>query len=459
MEEALDVFYDESLYAVAEFEPERPLGGRPAMFPNYMIEAYGQLTHVFTTATQVEAELADPANWRRIRRVVRKMNPDDPSKWLGPQPMRRYHYDYGRNRRASTPEWLAQCREEQRTEGAALAREMGLMNPKKPGSFRSPSRDTLVYGDGKVHTPLYRGKPGAERVDKATGEIRPVRADVDASMHTEGGGHPVYGVKFNTLMTRGAAGRVILNVDHVSNKPGEGGEAGVMLRMLGETIPLLPGARAFAYDGAWKGVHIQALMTEYGVESVCSVTAAAAERRVDGQTVARVPKRAEVEVISVVTKSGKSVPVKILAEDGAAGIELPSADGTPVFVKLKQGRVHRTGKPGRFRWYGEYKMPPEFGGQTVHIRLHGADGDKGGAKRRPEILRAIPPGDPRFDRLYSRRADVESLHRNIENRMYWNRAHSLGASRQLFDQICHARLVNAVTKGRARGRERLAVAA
>lgn len=459
MEEALDIFYDERLYAIPEFEPERPHGGRPAMFPNYMIEAYGQLTHVFTTATQVEAELADPVNWRRIRRVVRKMNPDDPSKWLGPQPMRRHHYDYGRNRRASTPEWLELCRQELISDGAALALELGLMDRTKRNSFRSPSLDTLLYGDGKVHTPLYRGRPGAETLDKATGEIRRVRADADASMHTEGGGHPVYGVKFNTLMTRGDAGRVILNVDHVSNRPGEGGEAGVMLRMLGETVPLLPAARAFAYDGAWKGVHIQALMTEYGVESVCSVTAAAAEKHVDGQVVARVPKRAEVEVISVAGRSGKPVLVKILAEDGAAGIEVPSADGTPVFVKLKQGRVHRNGTWGHFQWYGEYELPPELNCQTIHIRLHGDDEDKGGAKRRPEILRAIAPGSPVFDRLYSRRSDVESLHRNIENRTYWNRAHSLGASRQLFDQICHARLVNAITKGRARARERLAVAA
>src|SRR4051812_5866813 len=60
---------------------------------------------------------------------------------------------------------------------------------------------------------------------------------------------------------------------------------------------------------------------------------------------------------------------------------------------------------------------------------------------RTENVRAIPPGDPDFYRLYARRNDSESLNRLMEDSLFIGRAHSLGRSRQLVDLLGWALLV------------------
>ena len=100
--------------------------------------------------------------------------------------------------------------------------------------------------------------------------------------------------------------------------------------------------------------------------------------------------------------------------------------------------------------YQNFRLIPEPGGGTERIRLFGIDADPGGPDRRAEILRSIPPGTPDFERLYGRRADIESINRGIEDRLYWNRAHSVGYQRRLLDLLCYARLTNAITKGKLR---------
>lgn len=53
-----------------------------------------------------------------------------------------------------------------------------------------------MYADGKVLTPLNKAKPGDIRVDKETGEIKPLRHEKDAGLHFEGTGETAWGTKF-----------------------------------------------------------------------------------------------------------------------------------------------------------------------------------------------------------------------------------------------------------------------
>jgi hypothetical protein len=48
-----------------------------------------------------------------------------------------------------------------------------LIDPKGPGSFTHLSG--MLHADGKVITPLFKGRLGQRRTDKATGEIKQVR--------------------------------------------------------------------------------------------------------------------------------------------------------------------------------------------------------------------------------------------------------------------------------------------
>jgi hypothetical protein len=70
-------------------------------------------------------------------------------------------------------------------------------------------------------------------------------------------------------------------------------------------------------------------------------------------------------------------------------------------------------------------------------------------------LRAIPPGDPDFERLYARRKDAESINRHVEDTLYLGRAHSLGRLRQTADLLGFALMVNSLTLARHRSARRL----
>ncbi len=62
--------------------------------------------------------------------------------------------------------------------------------------------------------------------------------------------------------------------------------------------------------------------------------------------------------------------------------------------------------------------------------MHNSAEEEARRLNRAENLRAIPPKDPDFDRLYARRGDAESLNRNLEDSLYLKKAHSLGHLRQ-----------------------------
>ena len=59
------------------------------------------------SARQVEAELSHPLMWGFMRRLVKDLFPEDDSRHLPRQPMRRHHYLYGRNRYLQDPQVLS----------------------------------------------------------------------------------------------------------------------------------------------------------------------------------------------------------------------------------------------------------------------------------------------------------------------------------------------------------------
>jgi len=93
------------------------------------------------------------------------------------------------------------------------------------------------------------------------------------------------------------------------------------------------------------------------------------------------------------------------------------------------------------------------------IPLITSEEDRARGLNRAENLRAIPPGDPDFDRLFALRADAESINRHVEDTLYLNRAHSVGHLGQLLDMLAFGLMVNARTWDRStRERQRLKAA-
>jgi hypothetical protein len=69
---------------------------------------------------------------------------------------------------------------------------------------------------------------------------------------------------------------------------------------------------------------------------------------------------------------------------------------------------------------------------------------------RTENFRAIPESDPDFDGLYGRRSEAESIHRDLDDRMFFRRARSIGIRRQRADMLLYMLFVNSVAIGRHR---------
>ncbi len=442
--------------AAAVPEPSRQAGGRRRQYPMVLVLLYEALISVYGSARQVEAELAHPMVWGLIRRTLLRHGVEVPA-----QSMRRHHYLYVRSRYLTRPDVLARLGALHRELGARTAREMGLLDPAGPGSWTHPHLSRVLHADGKVIAPLYRAKPGDRRLDPCTGEIVERRAEPDAGLHFEGTGETAWGTKFVLVACRTEErhGRVILDVEWV---PKPGGEASVALDCFTRVAEHTPGAQAVIYDTALRGTHHQRLLRDLGLLPINRVAAAQSggPRTAKRGARRRVPKTTYVETKTVGLADGSERTVDLHAQDGAIGLGQLTDKGELHFVPLTRIRTHRNqDKNGRYRWYSDYQLPDSYGGGMVTVRLHGNTEDAARKFNRAENVRAIPPSDPDFARLYPRRNDIESINRHLDDTMWLGRAHSLGHSRQQLNLLGFALAVNALAVHRHRKRRDEPIAA
>jgi hypothetical protein len=426
-----------ALYELAKLVPQQVEGegGRPRQFPDYMLLLFDALISVYGSSRKVEAELSHRHTWKFVRRLVKKMHPNDPTMWLPAQRYKRHHYSYGRNRYLTNPVVLAKLQALHRELAVDQANELGLLDPEGDGSFTHPSLDRMFYADGKVVTPLYRAKPGDTKVNKETGEIINLRYEADAALHMEGTGEMAWGTKFVITAVRSTDrhGRMILDARH---SPNVGGEAKTAMEVIGDLAGVAKGAQGVIYDGALRGVHHAELMSKYGLLSINKVQAKEVATR-NGKPVKRVEKNVHVEDKVV---DGKTV--RLFAKGGAIGVVELDDKGEQHFVELKRVKTtRRDDKNGKYRFYNLYALPE---GGTVMVRLDTTDEDRERKLNRSENVRAIAPGDADFKRLYARRADAESINRGLEDSMFLGRAHSKGAARQSVNLLGFALMVNSL---------------
>ncbi len=133
----------------------------------------------------------------------------------------------------------------------------------------------MVGFDGKVFSSLLRTLE-TERVDKATGELRPVRQDTARQRYGEGGVEGlVWGTKFAiaSVRSRLANHRVILGLAHFDSAT-TGGEGRVFTDLALDLARRSTGLHAYTADGAWRGTHLNQIQTATG----CGVIAPARRR-------------------------------------------------------------------------------------------------------------------------------------------------------------------------------------
>lgn len=134
-------------------------------------------------------------------------------------------------------------------------------------NMNKPPRPTVVSADGTVLTPGFSNKTRA----RLEAEGRPC---APVPKHVEGGsnGHPVTGNKELIMTVRPdnhPNSRIILGVVHVP-KEGHGGEAGIAVEELRKLREITKGFLGLRYDGAFTGMHIDAMMKS-GVSTITPV--------------------------------------------------------------------------------------------------------------------------------------------------------------------------------------------
>lgn len=439
------ILRNEAVYELAKLIPAQEPGesGRPREFPDYVAFVFDSLISVYGSSRKVETELSHRYVWKFMRRLVKKLFPNQPEMHLPPQRYRRYHYEYARNRYLTNPAILEQIQEVHRKLAADQARELGLLDEGGDEGFTHPSLDRLIYADGKVVAPLYRAKPGDTKVNRNTGEIRAVRFEADADLHFQGDGETAWGTKFVLTAVRSTDvhGRIILDAGAV---PEKGGEAKAAMRSFRAIARHTPGAQGVVYDTALRGVHHAELMKDLGWLSINRVAAAEVIKR-DGKFVKKVDKLLHVE-----DKIMNGKTLRLFARGGSIGSVEYDHNGNQEFVELKRRRtIRRQDKNGKYRWYNEYLTAD---GNKVNVRLDTTEEDTARKLNRSENVRQIPPTDPDFKRIYGRRSDAESINRSLDDSMWLGRAHSKGRKRQLVNLIGFALMVNGLAVHRHRER-------
>lgn len=435
------VLANEVLWRLGEAAPQREPGsaGAPRHHPEWTWYLYCAAVSLCLSARKASAELASA--WPAVIQASMAQYPDSPEMWAPAEPPRRHHWQYAKKRLRLGPV-LSDSISVFEAISAAQAIEMGIANVDL-GSLSHPDPLNALTGDGKVITPPYKAKRQTAIVDRDTGEILGYKkADPDAMLHITGGGHPAYGNKYVMIAGRTTDwhGRMILSIDHVATKSGE---AQVAMNCIERIIWRLPGAQTFIYDGALRGMHVRRLLRDLGLIPISPPTAAKA--KTDDQ--AREEKIAFIDT----TTTARGHQISLYARGGQIGIGDFDADGLETFLPLQRhGVKKRTNSDGTYRWYGAYQLPGHLGGDKILVRADTTDDDRHRNVNRSENYRLMPPGDPDYDRLYPLRSDIEANNRQLEDTLWINRAHSVGADAQLLDLLGYALLYNSVAIGRSR---------
>ncbi len=482
------VFRLPALYRLGELITQRPAVGRPAAHPGYLLLGYGVLARVYRSGARVERELAEPATWDLVRRVVAETLPaleGQLEHGLPPLPGRTAPnwsaWKNARNRHLSDPDILDELRHRFTEEAVAQAREMGLLDPKGPGSWCHPDRSNVVYGDGTVIRPLYREPAARRERDPKTGEDVVVYLDPDgnpipaptrrfdpdaADFHGHTGS--VHGQNYVNLYVRGEQPhqRVVLSVGRVEAPGREAETAVALIKHLCDVAG--DGIKAVAYDGAFRGTHIDDLAVTCGLLTINKVAQQPSPRGTAPTTTPagqkdsqrrRAGKRSAASakwfVLGLWEHLGPDGPCshQVAAVAGAVSeTGLDDAGQAYVRHRLERRQVKRVRRSsGRWHFSVAYAVPcphADGGSFLAWICPHSTEIDT--STRTAENVRVIAAGEADFARLYPVRSDAESHNAHLKRTLLFDRAMSLGGTRQLIDVLAYGLLHNAITAHHAR---------
>jgi hypothetical protein len=344
------VLSSRSLYETAiALEWDRPVG-RPPDNPPYVTLAFGVLARLTRSAIRVQLDLSEPQTWTYARQLM-----VDSIAQHGlelPPPARKpptwEHWRWMRDHHLATQDGVAELGRIYPTIAVAAANRIGLLLPTGPGSFSHPDSTRAVYGDGTLVRPLYNppaavtvtGEDGQPRIaypDPRTGQLLktpPGRFDPDLQEH-HGRLGPVltHGYVAWHARGRGRYQRIDLALAHIPEPGAEAATAVALLRDVHRAAG--PGIQVVVYDGALRGVHIDAIMRGYGYLVLAKQAAGTADSTGDAEA-----EQATTQMVMTPTgRRARSYPLGAVSHDlpiGPCHHQLASVGGQVVEIGLDE---------------------------------------------------------------------------------------------------------------------------
>lgn len=423
---------------IAELNASRHLsGGRPRDYPDWCLVVFGACIRVFGSASATARAFQDQQTWHIVLEAARSVLGSHAVSVASEHgPTRDHWIYYVKSRLKDTT--LARAVELQRDLGVQRATDIGLLDASQQVSVGAYKRENVVGIDGKVFSSPVRTLE-RERVDRKTGEVRPVREDPARERYGEGGvDNIVWGTKFAIASVRSplANQRVVLGIEHFNSKVA-GGEGRVFADLAEDLAERTKGIHAFTVDGVWRGKHLDAVQSTTGCGVVTPPRHSSAKR--GGITVGRRSFSAQPLPWS---------PRRAKREESCGGHQLWAAAGTifeqvidvegdSTFVELHRHQtkrditVHKDGSEAH-QFYARYSLPcPRT--TTTHTwwePLLPVASDEANKFNRCEYLRIVPATSDDHQRLYGMRQDTESLNAQLERAYYGQRIPAWGVRNQ-----------------------------
>ncbi|MFI8362405.1 hypothetical protein ACIGD1_19810 [Streptomyces sp. NPDC085612] len=416
------------LYEMAELLPPPNTVGCPREYPAIVYLIMAALTPVAGSKRSTVGLLAAPRDWRSVRASIRRHLGRRAAAALPLTAPSRGQYQDAMN------SLLVPCVDLLEEEFRRYATQQALRQGLFPGDIAKvwsrPERRQLIVGDATV--PKAPSKARREMTaDPVTGEIRNHRVDPAARTYYENGEKAkkkVRGTKWFFASGRddGYWSRVILSFSHVAGGEYED-EAAVAVRQFTALKSALPHCMGIVYDGAFRGVHRDAL--------------------------------ARLGLLAVNKQHGALTPVfyekiktcrsghELWCNDGRIAESIRLDDGTRVFEPVPVIKLeHRAGST-KSRWYHRLRIPCRHGAHDYRVpvgitttaedrtlrcvdsgRPLKSDSERG--FHRAEHLQQIPQDTLAHQLVYPYRADSESVHSQFDLSLWNRRMIAYGVERQ-----------------------------
>ena len=446
---------DPHIHAVAALveEMNRPAhqsGGRPRHYPDWCLITFGACIRIYGSASATARALGEETLWSRVLDSARASTGPKELATLPKVGPTRDHWVYFVKSRLNTSA-LTEVLALQRELAVRRAEEIGLLIPTDRQQVGRYHRENVVGIDGKVFSSPVRTLE-TERVDRRTGELRPIREDPARERYGEGGVEGiVWGTKFAIASVRSpmANQRVVLGVEHFTSGV-SGGEGRVFKDLALDLAERTGGIQAFTVDGAWRGTHLKDVQMSTGcgvITPARRLTAKSGGITIDRYSYAArplpwSPRRAKREAAC----GGH----QLWATAGTLFEQVLDVGGNSEFVELHRHQTkrdithHRDGTQAH-QFYAKYSMPCPAT-DSMHTwwePLLPVASDESNGFNRCEYLRIVATTSEQHQRLYGMRQDTESLNAQLERAFYGQRLPAWGVGNQTVIVLCAALAENA----------------